>query len=115
MAELDGDTIARLTELFAKADELGPEPALPAAAPIAPTVAAPPSTPTVAAPLPEKKRTRLYDPARRGYMRATKEEGIADEIAAMKAEASGTPFYDLAKDAPSSGEVARRKLGMKKK
>ena len=36
---------------------------------------------------------RLYSPSRRGFMRATREEGIRAELDAMSEEARGTPFF----------------------
>ena len=49
------------------------------------------------APKPERKRDRrLYSPQRRGFMRATIEEGIRAELDAMNSEARGTPFFDAA-------------------
>lgn len=42
----------------------------------------------------KRKRGGIYSPNRRGYMRATTEEGIADELRKMNEEASGTPFFD---------------------
>lgn len=43
----------------------------------------------------------LYSPSRRGYMRATVEDGIRAELDAMNAEASGTPFYGATEHEPS--------------
>lgn len=41
----------------------------------------------------DAKPARLYSPSRRGYTRATVEEGIRAELDAMNAEARGTPFF----------------------
>lgn len=42
----------------------------------------------------DSKSPRLYSPSRRGYMRATREQGIRAELDAMSEEARGTPFFD---------------------
>jgi hypothetical protein len=42
----------------------------------------------------EDEPVKVYDPKRRGYMRASKEEGISAELKQMSDEAAGTPFYD---------------------
>lgn len=39
------------------------------------------------------KRGVLYSPSSRGYLRSTREEGIGGELAAMHAEARGTPLF----------------------
>lgn len=41
----------------------------------------------------EAKTVALYSPDRRGYRRASLEEGIDEQIKAMQAEAEGTPFF----------------------
>ena len=54
-----------------------------------------------------KARGRLYSPVRRGYMRATVEEGIRAELDAMNAEARGTPFFGRAEheEAPCTSQA----------
>lgn len=99
-----------LAHLFEVANRtLAPEPEPPPppvdVAAILPTVA-----PTVPPPEP-KRRARLYDRGRRGFMRASREEGLADEIKSMTEEARGTPFYADAPPAPVAD--ARARLGMK--
>ncbi len=51
---------------------------------------------------------RLYSPSRRGYMRATREEGIRAELDAMTEEARGTPFFGstTVPESPSSAPVS---------
>lgn len=55
-----------------------------------------------------KKRAKLYDPKRRGYMRSSREEGIGKEIDEMNEEAHGSPFFDAAQPAvtPVRGDKA---------
>lgn len=50
-------------------------------------------TPEAAPPVP-RRCAKLYSPERRGYLRATVESGIRAELDAMKAEATGSPFFD---------------------
>lgn len=59
---------------------------------------------------PKKARSLLYSPERRGFMRATVEDGIRRELDEMKAEATGTPFFNSAPAAPPSSRLAREKL-----
>lgn len=56
------------------------------------------------------KSPRLYSPSRRGYMRASREEGIRAELDAMSEEARGTPFFGskAVNDAPSGAPLAER-------
>lgn len=101
MSADDADAmIAKLSELYSR--DLGPEPAEPAPAPqissdeMIRRVLAAIAQPVAAPAAPRRERAKLYDPKRRGYMRATIEEGVRAEIDAMNAEARGTPFYDEA-------------------
>lgn len=57
-----------------------------------------------------KKRPLLYSPERRGYMRATNEEGIGEELQKMREEAQGTPFFDSVPPAEVPSRSAREKL-----
>ena len=76
-------------------------------------IALPKIEPTTAPPPPPKRRARLYDPHRRGYRRATTEEGIEAELATMHDEARGTPFFGgETKRAPAPTVDARVKLGI---
>lgn len=82
--------------------------------PVAAVDAALANVPTApSAPPEEKPRAKLYDPQRRGYMRATREEGIRDELAAMNAEARGTPFFG--KRTTSTAADPRARLGLRQK
>lgn len=61
----------------------------------------------------DDKLPRLYSPSRRGYMRASREEGIRAELDAMTEEARGTPFFGATSshESPSStpaSELAER-------
>lgn len=88
------DEIARLEELMLGGP--GPAPPNPDELPSKPAIVVPAESPPLAPPPApaERKRARLYSPTRRGFMRATREEGIAAELEAMNAEARGTPFFD---------------------
>lgn len=110
---LPPDDLARVAELIASGDKIGPEPERPvdrpSPVPPAPSsgIAGPPPVPP-----PPRKRARLYSPMRRGFMRSSREEGLADEVARMQAEASGTPFYDATEKAATTvGERLRRAAG----
>lgn len=56
-----------------------------------------------------RKRVRVYDPDRRGHRRSTKEEGLGEELKAMHAEASGTPFYEEPSEVVKKDLVAQSK------
>lgn len=43
----------------------------------------------------EDSKPALYSPKRRGFMRATIEDGVRAELDAMSEEASGTPFFGV--------------------
>ncbi len=52
-----------------------------------------------------KRRPKLYDSSRRGYRRSSREEGIDAELAKMREEASGSPFYDVKTSAEPSTDT----------
>lgn len=52
------------------------------------------------------KAPRLYSSTRRGYMRATREEGIRAELDAINEEARGTPFFGSTTQPPSASAPA---------
>lgn len=108
MSDLTPDVLARLMELFGR--ELPDEPEIPEAAPTAEVVEAMLPAATPLPPPAPRKRARLYSSERRGFMRATREEGIGEEIKAMRAEAQGSPFFDSS--AAPAGDV-RKRLGLK--
>jgi hypothetical protein len=106
--DLPPDTIAELRKILAR--DPGPEPELP--------------TPVEAVPMPNftqlvvtapsapggkpKARARIFCAQRRGYMRATREEGIRDELRKMNDEARGTPFFHSAlADGPKANLLER--------
>jgi hypothetical protein len=97
--DLDPELIARVQELLAA--DAGPEPSVPdAPAPVVPEIAANPTPP------PPKKRSRakLYDPKRRGYMRATREQNLSPPE---------SPFFDETpptEEKPSGAESATERL-----
>lgn len=101
------DDLARVQSLLAANPE--PEPELPVAAPV--KLVVPQVAPTAPPPVVEPKaRAKLYDPRRRGYMRSTREEGIGDELKAMQAEATGSPFFDSSTAKPSGTDAVIERL-----
>jgi hypothetical protein len=79
------EALAQLQALLL-GEELPPKPDLPPP-PITPVIPKIEAAPTP----PPPKKALLWDPER--YHRATVEDGIADELKAMRAEARGTPFF----------------------
>lgn len=78
--------------------------------------------PTAAEKRNRRKRSsiKLYDPARSGYMRATREEGLGHELLGMRAASMGSPLYSDGTPAgkPAGGselDRVRRLLGSMKK
>ena len=51
----------------------------------------------------------LVDPARPGYMRATREESIGPEQAALRAKAKGSPFAATTADKPKTPTVVSKR------
>jgi hypothetical protein len=87
------DALAKLVGLISA--QPSPEPQLPLPRPKLELPEIPTTPPP---PLPLKRRAVLYSPHRRGYMRSTRECGIADEVKAMCEQACGTPFFDADED-----------------
>lgn len=67
-------------------------------------------SPTVAEDDPEAWfNTKIYHAKQKGYRRASREEGIDDELKAMRKESGGTPLFStIPKEAPMSRDLLDR-------